>query len=256
MGIPTAAIVQAPSMTAGVSIENASVFFNRDGTITGKAKYGCRKDGGMSLTIGQEHPFDGNAYLAQFGYEWDVSGFIFADCDYAGIWSSTVYMVDGIAATQQQPIETNPAFTGTLGGYPFPVAGWTLTGGGYPFMLTGPSALNGAIYDPNSGDFQCFPASAPNGLGGVTSYLAAGFSLRITNGTMDSSEVTDAIELLATSTSSVTAGLITYSYDYPAFLYTNVTYKEVPLGIAGGVWTLTVELTWTPPNGWNSLIYA
>ena len=94
--------------------------------------------------------------------------------------SEQVGLLARVAATQQEPIVTNPNWT-NIGGYP-----------------TAPA--NGAYYDPTSGDFVCFPSSAPNQLGGVQSYLAGGLALSITNCTTDSSDVTDALNLLGLST--------------------------------------------------------
>jgi hypothetical protein len=215
----------------------ANIFFNRDGTLTGKAGYTTAQTYGVpAYSIGFPHPNDGSCYLAQYGLTWDAAGFIEMDGDYVGVWSTTNYLVDGIAATQQEPIVTNPVFTTVLGGVPG-------------------SPMNNAYFDPTSGEFVCWPANAPNNLGGVQSWLAGGLVLRVTNATLSSSDITDAIELLGTSTDSFTAGIITYSYGYFAFLYTNVTYKEVPIGGSSATFTLTVEVTFTPPNGWNTLIY-
>lgn len=216
----------------------ASLFFNRDGTITGKAGYTYRAASGVvSFTIGQAHPYDSAAYLAQYGLTFDAAGFVEMDGDYVGVWSTTNYMVDGIAATQQEKIETNPVFVSDLAGSP----------------PTGISA-----HDPHWDEnnlFLGFGANATDDLAGVEAYLSGGFIVRITFASTSASDVTDAIELLGLSTQSVTAGIITYSYSYYAFLCTNVTYKEVPIGSGMATFTITTEYTFTPPNGWNQLIY-
>ena len=222
----------------------ANIFFNRDGTITGKAGYTTAASyGPPTYSIGTAHPDDGSVYLAQYGLTWDEAGFIIMDGDYVGVWSTTNFLVDGVAATQQEPIETCPTF-GSIA-----------------------TTANGAYFDPTTGLFQGWiPIGQPGAytggdpdiiaLVGVQSYLAGGFVVRITNATTASSDVTDAIDLLGLSSDSVVAGIITYSYGYYAFLCTNVTYKEVPIGSGSATFTLTTEYTWTPPNGWNQLIYA
>lgn len=216
----------------------ASLFFNRDGTITGKAGYTYRAASGvLSFSIGQAHPYDSNAFLAQYGITFDAAGLAEMDGDYVGVWSTTNYMVDGIAATQQEKIETNPVFISALAGTP-----------GSPI----------AAHDPHWDDndlFQGFGANATDDLAGVEAYLSGGFVVRITNASLSSGDVTAAINLLGLSSESVTAGIITYSYGFFAFLCTNVTYKEVPIGSSSATFTITVEYTFTPPNGWNQLIY-
>lgn len=223
---------------------NNNIFFNRDGTLTGKAGFTTAASyGPPSYAIGSAHPNDSNAYLAQYGLTWDEAGFIVMDGDYVGVWSTTNYLVDGTAATQQDPIETNPNF-GTIA-----------------------TTANGASFDPATGFFQGWiPIGQPHAytgsdtniqnLVGTQSYLSGGFVVRITNATTASSDVTDAIDLLGLSSETVVAGVITYSYTYYAFLCTNVTYKEVPIGSGSATFTVTTEYTFTPPNGWNTLIYA
>jgi hypothetical protein len=217
----------------------ASVFFNRDGTITGKAGYTYNPaayTGGFS--IGAAHPYDANAFLAQFGETFDAAGFAEMDGDYVGVWSTTNYMVDGIAATQQEPIETNPVFVTQLAGTP-----------------SAPITGHDPHWDSTTRQFLGFGANSTDNLCGVTAYLSGGFVVRITFASTTSSDVTTAIDLLGVSSDTVTAGIITYSYSYFAFLCTNVSYKEIPIGSGSATFTITTEYTFTPPNGWNQLIY-
>jgi hypothetical protein len=220
----------------------STIFFNRDGTITGKAGYTLKAGATALYAIGEAHPYDANAYLAQFGYTWDAAGFQEMDGDYVGVWSSTNYMVDGIAATHQEPIETNPNFVSIAGDPTTPI--------------------NGAFFDPTTNAFIGWMPGGYSGgdasilaLVGVQAYLATGLVVRITNASLSSSDVTDALALLGIASDNVTAGIITFSYSYPAFLCTNVTYKEIPIGSGSATFTITTEYTFTPPNGWNPLIY-
>lgn len=236
---PPQAILSTPKIKPG-----ASIFFNRDGTITGKAGY-TYTNGAYSggFTIGAAHPYDSAAKLAQFGETWDAAGFVEMDGDYVGVWSTTNYMVDGIASMQQEPIETNPNF-GTI----------ATSGNGASFLTTAPYSFQGWI---PIGQPESYSGSDPDiiALVGVSAYLSGGFVLRITNASNSSSDVTDAVNLLGASVETVTAGIITYSYSYYAFLCTNVSYKEIPIGTSLATFTITTEYTFTPPNGWNPLIY-
>lgn len=216
---------------------NDNLFFNRDGTLTGKAYFTTKATGGsLGLSIGEDHPYDSSAHIAQYGYEWDEAGFINASADYVGIWSATVQTVDGIATTTQEPIVTNPGFVSDIGG-----------------TVTGP--LNNAYFDPVTGDFICFPASAPNGLPGVQTYLNAGATIRITYSTTSSGSVSDSMDKIGSIQDSLTAGSITYTFTYDAWQCTNVTYKEIPLGSAGSTFSVTEEWLFSQPEGWNTLIY-
>jgi hypothetical protein len=224
---------------------NNNIFFNRDGTITGKAGFTTAASYGAPVyAIGSAHPNDSSAFLAQYGLTWDEAGFIVMEGDYVGVWSTTNYLVDGVAATQQDPIETCATFESIA------------------------TTANGASFDPTSGLFLGWrPIGQPGAytgtdqniinLVGHQSYFAGGFVVRTTNASTSSSDVTNAIETyLGLATSTVVAGIITYAYGYPAFLCTNVTYKEVPIGSGSATFTITIEYTFAPPNGWNPLIYA
>lgn len=222
---------------------NDNLYFNRDGTLTGKAFYTTKQSGGsMSLFIGQAHPDDGNAFCAQYGYEWDEAGFINGTADFVGIWSATVQTVDCIATTNQQPIVRHPGFP--------PNSVITLGFGGTPS-----APQNSAYFDPVSGDFIDFPSGAPSGLAGVQSFLEAGITIRITYSTMDVGTVEDSVNKIGEILSSLTAGSITYAYGYDAWQCTNVTYKEIPLGSAGSTFSVTEEYLFSQPGGWNDLIY-
>lgn len=236
--------LQNPTISTPKIKPGASIFFNRDGTITGKAGY-TYSEGAYTggFAIGLAHPYDSNALLAQFGETFDAAGFTEMDGDYVGVWSTTNYMVDGIASMQQEPIETNPNF-GTI----------AISGNGASFLQASPYSFQGWIPIGQPG---AYTGSDPDiiALVGVSAYLSGGFVLRITFASTSSSDVTDAIDLLGASTETVTAGIITYSYSYYAFLCTNVSYKEVPIGMTSATFTITTEYTFTPPNGWNPLIY-
>ena len=244
--------IQPNSLSTPVLKPGASIFFNRDGTITGKAgytySYGAYTGG---FTIGAVHPYDSVAYLAQFGLTWDAAGYVEMDGDYVGVWSTTNYLVDGIASMNQEPIETNPKFVSALAGTPTtPILShnpsWTLINAASTSLP--PSSTPTYL-------FNGFGSGAADNMAGVTAYLSGGFVLRITNATNTAADVTAAIALLGVSHQTVTAGIITYSYSYYAFLVTNVTYKEIPIGPTSATFTITVEYTFTPPNGWNTLIY-
>lgn len=216
----------------------ASIFFNRDGTITGKAGYTYRAASGViSFAIGQAHPYDSGALLAQYGITFDPAGFAEMDGDYAGVWSTTNYMVDCIAATQQESIALNPVFVTQLAG-----------------TQDSPIESHKPSWNDN-GIFTGFGSGASDGLSGVESYQGGGFVIRITFASTNPSDATDAIALLGLSSESITAGIITFSYAYYAFLCTNVTYREVPIGASSAVFTITIEYTFLVPNGWNPIIY-
>jgi hypothetical protein len=214
---------------------NAAIYYNRDGTITGKAFYTTKQSGGdADLAIGEAFPYGGGAYIAQYGYEYDEAGFINASAEYVGIWSSTVQTVDGIATTTQEPIVTHPGFVSNLGGTP-------------------DAPLNSAYFDPVSGQFIDFPAGSD--LAGVIAYLNPGATVRVTFSTTSAGTVESAFENIGAVSDSITAGSVSFSYSYPAWLCTNVTYKEIPLGGAGSTFSVTTEYLFSQPNGWNSEIY-
>lgn len=216
----------------------ASIFFNRDGTITGKAGYTYRAASGLiTFAIGAAHPYDSSAFLAQYGITFDAAGFAEMDGDYVGVWSTTNYMVDGIAATQQTNIVQNSGFVSNLAG-----------------TQTSPIAAHNPSWTDN-GIFIGFGSGATDGMAGTDSYLGAGFTVRTTFASTNPGDVTTAMQLLGISSQSIVAGIITFSYSYYAFLCTNVTYKEVPIGSGSATFTITIEYTFEQPPGWNNLLY-
>ena len=220
--------------TAPVNTPNATISFNRDGSLSGTAIYKFEKTGVLSiLPTGTAHPFDSDAFLSDKKITWEEP-WCTIDASYMGVWSSTQQEVDCICSTSQDPIQTHRLWASTIGGTPS-------------------APLNLAVYDPN-GDFLYFPTDAPNSLGGVTSYLNGGLEAKMSFTTDSGTDVINAINSLGHAASSVTLGLITFSASYRQVLVTNVTYKEYNVG-GNGIWQITLTYSFTQANGWNSLIY-
>lgn len=240
-----------------VAAPEGSLFFNRDGSISGSYFWNTNSGSASGLSIGASHPNDSAAKIAQYGYKWDESNFINASAEYVGVWSSTVNAVDAIATTQQEPIVTHPAFA-------VAVEGLGPLGGTYGVGKNWNNAQfdgdPGANPPTGSGDFICFPATQDdqmtvNPLGGVTSYLNPGMTVRLTYTTTSSGSVESSVAKIGTIENSLTAGSVTYGYSYSAWMCTNVTYKEIALGGAGSIFSVTEEWLLSQPPGWDPGIY-
>lgn len=246
------------ALNAGlVEAPDATLSFNRDGSMGGSFFWNTMSGAASGLAIGQSHPYDSRAHIAQYAYHWDESHIIGASAEYVGVWSSTVNAVDAIATTQQEPIVTHPAFAVAVSGKG-PLGGTYGTGNNkHNAQFDGdPSATP----PTGSGDFICFPATlddktTKNPLGGVTAYLNPGLTIRLTYTTTSQGTVESSVGKVGTIQNSLTAGSITYGYSYPAWMCTNVTYKEVLVGSAGSVFNVTEEWLFSQGPGWNSDIY-
>ena len=241
------------SLTTPQLAPGCSVQYNRDGSITGKATFNIAKDYAGSPNfgdtpayllshpnVGDAHPKEPAAKLVSVNIVWDEVKASYL-CEYVGMWASnstwgtTVQAVDGVAQTSQEPIVAHKNWS-SIGGY-----------AGAP--------QNGAVFS-DQGEFQFFPAGAPNNLGGVQSYLWGGLTIRIRYTTAQKSTVIAGISMIGRSVNTVLAGLITYSNAlYRMALCTSVTYNEVNTGSDTGIWIVTEEYTFCDSPGWNPLIY-
>lgn len=221
------------SLSNGILMAGATVTYESDGTITGFARY-CYSQGASVSAEGNAHPDDSRATVVSYTLEYDES-FLYANCQYRGVWSSSACRVDVQAALQANPIETHPNFTSTLGGTP-----------------SGP--LNGAVFDPTTGAFLGWPAGAALGLGGVRYYLSAANTYRFTFSTLSGSTVSTAVAAIGQLASSVSAGGLTVSQTN-GFMLQNVTEDHQFVGAGNTVYTYTVCWVSTQPPGWNTNIY-
>ena len=106
----------------------ATLSYESDGTINGTARYGYLHGASPSV-IGNQHPDDSRAVVVSYTLEYDEV-FLYANCVYRGVWSTSATKVDVQASLSANPIETHPNFVSTLGGTPG-------------------SELNGAVFDSN-----------------------------------------------------------------------------------------------------------
>ena len=213
----------------------ATLSYESDGTINGTARYGYLHGASPSV-IGNQHPDDSRAVVVSYTLEYDEV-FLYANCVYRGVWSTSATKVDVQASLSANPIETHPNFVSTLGGTPG-------------------SELNGAVFDSN-GVFLGWPAGATLGLGGVRYYLAAGCSIRFTSSTTSGSAVASALAAIGSIASSISGGGSTFTtaYTFPGFMLQNVTVDWQYLGSATTIYTYSQIWVMTQPPGWNSNIY-
>jgi hypothetical protein len=245
----------------------AKLHYLQDGTITGSTTCTTRlADAGAGLPIGQAHPFNSNAKVSEseVTYE-EADASIFSL--YIGVWSSAVQKVTTVAGVAAQAIEQSPVWTGD---------GVTTSDG---------DLYKYAVFDPTTAAFLGFPpytsATAPSGapaglitgppttvadyagnpdpyrLPGVTGFLQGTTTIRISYSATDSGTVTGALAKMGAVLSSLTAGQISYSYDYYAFICTSVTYEETPFGTGSAQWSVTEEyLLHNDGVGWDPAIYV
>jgi hypothetical protein len=213
----------------------ATLSYESDGTITGTARF-ADLQGASPSPIGGTHPDDIRAVCVSYTLEYDEC-FLYSNCVYRGVWSTSATKVDVQASLSANPIETHPNFVSTLGGSPG-------------------AELNGAVFDTN-GVFLGWPAGSSLGLGGVRYYLAAGCSIRFTTSTTSGSAVASALASIGSISSSITGGGSTFTtaYTFPGFMLQNVTVDWQYLGSATTIYTYSLIYVMTQPPGWNSNIY-
>lgn len=245
----------------------AKLHYLQDGTITGSTTYCVRlSNAGSGLSIGQVHPFNSNAKCSESEVTYNESeADIFSL--YIGVWSTAVQKVTTVAGVAAQAIQQSPVWTGI---------GVTPSDG---------DLYKYAVFDPTTGAFLGFPpytsATAPSGtpaglitgppttiadyagqpdpyrLPGVTGFLQGTTTIRISYSATSSGTVTDALAKMGSVLGSLTAGQISYSYSYYAFICTSVTYEETPFGTGSAQWAITEEyLLHNDGVGWDPAIYV
>lgn len=245
----------------------AKVQYLQDGTMTGSCKFTSRlADAGSGTTIGNPHPYNSNLFCSQSEITYNESEAEILSL-YIGVWSTSVQKVTTVAGVAAQQIQQSP--------------NWQSGG-----SLTAPDGLlyQYATFDPTNGAFLGFPpfasSTAPSGtpaglitgppttiadytgpdayrLPGVTGFLQGTTTLRISYSATSSTTVTDAIAKMGTVLMALTAGQISYSYAYYAFICTSVNYEETPFGTGFAQWTITEEyLIHNDGIGWDPAIYT
>jgi hypothetical protein len=244
----------------------AKLHYLQDGTITGSTIYGVRLgDAGAGLSIGQAHPYNSNAKCSESEVTYNESeASIFSL--YIGVWSGAVQKVTTVSGVAAQAIQQSPVWTGD---------GVTTSDG---------DLYKYAVFDPTTGAFLGFPpytsATAPSGapaglitgppttiadytgpdeyrLPGVTGFLQGTTTIRISYSATSSGTVTSALAKMGSVFGSLTAGQISYSYAYYAFICTSVTYEETPFGTGSAQWAITEEyLLHNDGVGWDPAIYV
>lgn len=222
------------SVSGGVLQPGASLQYNVDGTISGRARYAYEKSDSVTIT-GNAHPDDSRAVSVAGTISFDETH-QYADLEYRGVWSTSAIAIDVQAGLQSNPIETHPNFVSTLGGTPA-------------------SPLNSAYFDATTGAFVGWPAGAAHNLGGVRYYLAASNTYRFTQSTTSATTVATALGNLGSIASSITAGGLTVSQT-DGFMSQAVTldYEYVGVGVQS-VYTYSIVWVSTQPPGWNTYIY-
>lgn len=217
---------------SGQNKPGARVKYNQDGTISGAASFSYAK-GSLSadvIPLGTPHPWDSAAFVSDREAVWDESEGTL-NCEYMGVWSSTVQKVECFASAEVAPIETSDNFS------------------------FGVSPDN-VVYD-DSGLFVGFKpgATSTSGfpIGGVQSFYApSGLTVRITYSSLDGETAITALGSMGQVQSSLTAGSVTLSGS-DTILCTSVNWEETYMDSVS-VFRITEEFIYNP-NGWNPDIY-
>jgi len=206
-----------------------SLVYKQDGSLQGRCVFKCSASVAPSLipAVGTPHPK--NALAKAYDAELVVTECDIATItvDYLGIHTGGVYMIEYIASTGEEPIETHPDFVGTIGG-------------------TKATPLNNAKFDDETEEFIGFPANAPSHLGGVRGYLSPSSVVRAT---FYSSSPTTGLSDLGQRQAPPYLGFISIGGG-KNWLKTNWSRRAYGL-----VYQISEEYTLSGKNGWNSLIY-
>lgn len=208
-----------------------TLVLRQDGSATGQVKYRCDASAALSLApaIGSPHP-DSPVILCH-----DVSITILENgiaeivCDYLGIFRDpTDYQIEFIGNVAEEPIETHKNFVSEIGG-------------------SAASPKNKAQFDPEIGEFLCFPPDAPNDLGGVRGYLNPTSTVRVSWYTATSPNW----GLYELGTISSPPGGIPTPPGSRNWIKTNWSRRDYGL-----IYQITEEYTASGEKGWNPLIYG
>ena len=188
-----------------------------------------------SVGLGASFPFGGGAYVSDREANWEeTEGYVL--CEYAGVWSSAVQKVEGLASASVEPIDTNTHF---------------------PFGATSVSNPGAAVVYDDNGLFVGFVPDALSAtgypIGGVQSYYsAAGVTVRINYASTTGSSATSALDNIGVVSNSITAGSVTLS-GTNTILCTSVNWEETYMG-SFSVFRITEEYNYNW-RGWNPDVY-
>ena len=201
--------------------------YEQDGLIRGELTYeGDRAYLSSVPAIDAKHPDEPLALCFSRKITKITLSRIRAVCSYIGVAKDpTTYILEGIGALNREPIDTHPDFVSKIGG-------------------TLGHEKNSAKFDAETGQFICFPADAPNDLGGVESYLAVSVNVRRTFWTY---KVPDPREM---GTIFGKPGDIALPKNVKDLLWGPQTYRQV-----GRLYQMSEELLGSGPRGWNTKIY-
>jgi hypothetical protein len=236
----------------------AKLQYLQDGTITGSARYTARLgSAGSGIAIGTAHPYNSLALCAESEVTYneseaeDFSNFV-------GVWSSAVQKVTSVSSVSAVPITQCPNWIGTDGPEGALVDFALFSGDGQFNGFPGTAAGTGpgkTGYPSSTG--VAYPSGDPYRLGGVSAYYQGAFTVRISYSTTDSSTVTAAVAKIGSVLMSLVAGMISYSFDYYAFICPSVTYEETPFGVSGlAQWKIEEEYLFLPDPGVDPAVYA
>lgn len=172
------------------------------------------------------HPLDPLALCFQRKFEYIKLGRIKATLDYIGIDNDpTEFIYEMNGALNKDPIETHKDFVSRIGG-------------------TVASPKNKAQFDPDTGEFLCFPPDAPQDLGGTSDYFIPTVNVRRTWWTYTVPTMDQQGKIVAKPSDIILSATTKNLLGGPE------CYRQV-----GKLYQMSQELIGSGPRGWNTIIY-
>lgn len=148
-------------------------------------------------------------------------------CDYIGlIYDPTPPVWEMVGTLSEDPIETHKDFVSKIGG-------------------SQGAERNRAVFDEDTGEFICFPADAPNNLGGTRSYLVPSVVWRKTWWSSTAPFPADLGVVVPRPSQIALPNSVKNG------IGSNFTYRQI-----GFYYQISEEVMGSGKKGWNSLIYS
>jgi hypothetical protein len=177
--------------------------------------------------IGTPHPDDNRLHCYARRRQFPKLGKIKIICDYIGLmYDPTPPVWEMIGTLSEDPIETHQNFVDKIGG-------------------NLGNEKNNAYFDPDTGEFVCFPADAPQDLGGVRGYLVPSVVWRKTWWSSTAPQPSDLGVIIQRPVQ------LALPQSVKNGLGSNFTYRQV-----GFYFQVSEEVMGSGKKGWNTLIYA